>query len=439
MATYNFAKSKEKNLDDTHTNMRLKEQHTEKAPEVVTEKQLNKDHKSEVDVTIERQLEKARTGSAEVILEKNLNDSKGMFGSKHRNSDTSKGDINKLEEKRLSGKNTEGEKYIASSETPKKMRWWDGLKKAKSATVVKVAGKDELEFGDYGSSFERLKDMGGDEGSEVSGEIPFDDIADEAEQIGGEDVVRENSRAQMVITKNKESQKPLPNIYMELSFDPSAFRNDVLEMKEAALEKVLEVRPNLSGKIGIEDFTDPKDGAIDSTIKLRLIGPQYFAPIEETPEEMPEADLFSNFEPENTDVGGTPMNIGRVTLGVEAKEMDEDTLKSRLKDFIFEKAGYEVPEESIAINMDKMEATYAFSDSTPEDETDVADETDVTEPSFSDLLEDETDETGETGVNDEVSAPAMPEELKPSQSAVVASGLYDFPITIADFSGSKKK
>lgn len=359
MATYNFAKSKKKNLNDTHTEMRLKEQHT-KAPNAITEKQLDeKDHEGEFEVTTEKQLEKLRCGGADAIIEKKLDDSKGMFGSKFRNPEAYQGDINKLEEKRLSGHKTEDEKYSPASETQKPLRWWESLKKAGSDSVVKTA--QDMSF-DPADRFNRLKETPGldpdDEGVILEDDI-IPDLGEQAEDIEEKNFgkeVKEEKAGRMFVTKNKEGDSPIPHIFMELNFDPNLFKNDDAA-KAAALEKVLELRPNLEGKIDVDDFSDPEYGIFDASVKLRLVGDEYFAPAEDI--EGGGSPVLS-IESEDVDVGGTDMTVGRVILSPQAEAMDTESLMQAITDYITDQTGLEVPETSIQINLEKNEATFAY-------------------------------------------------------------------------------
>ena len=439
MSTYNFAKSKEKNLDDTHTEMRLKEQH-EEAPEVVTEKQLEKkDHEGEPDVTIEKQLEKVRTGSAETIIEKNLNDSKGLFGSNFRNPKAYEGDINKVEEKRLSGKKAEDEKYSASSSTPKQVKWWDGLKKAQSDKVVKTAAFDDFgdddgdpditgpsAYGDFdpATRFERLKEMPGID-PDAEGIIQ-DPSAPDIATLSTEGVESEINTPSLISPPvNKEGQTPVPHIFMKFDFNPEDFNGDEEAMKSAAMEKALELRPNLEGKISVDDFSNPEGG----TVKLRLVGDEYFS--------TSEASNFISVEEEDVDVGGTPMSVGRVVLGPQAESMGEEGLLQGIVDFIASKRGIDVPPSAIQINLEKGEATFAFD---PENPTavinpPVEDVGEVEEPEADEEEEDDIFDADEEEEVEEVEETPLAQTL----DSVVSKSEYDFPIVIADSSDSKKK
>lgn len=153
----------------------------------VTEDQLKKDRVSEKNETTEAQLDQKRTGGADSIIEKKLNDSKGGFH-KHRNSEASKGDFNKLEEQRVSKKKQEDEKAKTASSTPKNKKWWESLKAEASKSQRNVtAGKwyddyddedddykeeepEELSFGE--DRWNRVNE--GDWGDEASDDFDVD-------------------------------------------------------------------------------------------------------------------------------------------------------------------------------------------------------------------------------------------------------------------------
>ena len=119
----------------------------EEEPQEITEAQLKKDRKDTEENTIEKKLEKVRAGSQEMLTEGQLNKSKSTI-MKHRSAEkTAKGDINKLEEKRLAGETMESEKQELASEMDKPKRFYevkspDGLKLAKSINIVKVSQFD---------------------------------------------------------------------------------------------------------------------------------------------------------------------------------------------------------------------------------------------------------------------------------------------------------
>lgn len=118
-------------------------------PEELTEKMLEKDRKDTEETTIEKKLDKVRSGSNEMLVEGQLNKSKSTIV-KHRNAETAKGNINKLEEKRLSGETMESEKQEPSSVVDKPRRFYenksqDGLKLAKSIKIAQIADTFDID------------------------------------------------------------------------------------------------------------------------------------------------------------------------------------------------------------------------------------------------------------------------------------------------------
>ena len=145
---------------DEHIEKRLRKIHVTEQNEI-NEKQLEKGRVKESSQLIEKLLEKTRPGEASVITEKRLNDVKAGFGIKNRNSAAYKGDMNKLEEKRLLNDPVEDEKYSDTSTTPKAFRWWDtktndGFKLAKNKKQTKTAG-----------IFDEDTELGGDESEDI--------------------------------------------------------------------------------------------------------------------------------------------------------------------------------------------------------------------------------------------------------------------------------
>ena len=136
---YKF-KNYQKTNGDEHISSKLEKDHSPKAPNSTTEEQLEENRFPVEIVPTEKMLEKARTGSATVVTEKNLNDSTSNFNIQYRDSSTSAGNINKLEEQRVAKAKMEDEKYEPASETPTELRWWqkeaDTKKKIKTAQIA---------------------------------------------------------------------------------------------------------------------------------------------------------------------------------------------------------------------------------------------------------------------------------------------------------------
>jgi hypothetical protein len=335
MSKFNL-KNYKKNNGDQHITMQLKEQHKDPA-NTITEKQLDDRRVEEKDVILEKLLDGKRLGSAETLTEQRLNNEKGMFAP-FRNSETYTGDINKLEEKRLAGDKMEDEKYESASETPKAQRWWDNLKASSNKKVVEAArrkrpaqpeeGSLDAYVTDTPSRFKEMEELGiGGEGSQAeeglapdlqeSNEIVGAPV-EQTEDIDAEDPI-ETSKA-IEVVKNSEIEGTdftdgQPVIAMKFAFDPLAFEGQE-EIKNLALEKAIEVRPNLQGQISSENFKVlpvSQDGR--GFLVLRLQGEQYFAPAEA------ESSLFTDIDVQVADEGGTPSTIGRLVLSPEAVEL----------------------------------------------------------------------------------------------------------------------
>lgn len=335
MSKFNLVNYK-KSDPDAHISRQLEDQRSE-APDSITEKQLEKDRVTERNSTLEAQLEAVRQGSADSIIERNLNTSKGRF-SKLRNESAFKGNISKLEEKRIKGSKMEDETYEAAAQTPKDMRWWDDLvpKASKTAKGMpnlnrKISAQgalDELDFSDQ-ASMERAKDIWGEEGE-------LETVEDKTPDMGAEEMmeaVDEATQAQpsqnkeMYLIKNKEFTSPMPAIHMKFGFDPEAFNGDIDEIKEAALEKVLSIRPSLDGLISTEDFDNPQIGSFDGTINLRLIGEEYLKANNNRP-------MFEEISIEEADAGGTPVIVGRIKVNMRLEDMDQGEIARDIVEFV---------------------------------------------------------------------------------------------------------
>lgn len=144
---------------DDHIEKRLRDEH-EEAPNEINEKQLENYRTTEPDVLTEKQLEKQRGGNKESdeLPEKRLDTDKAKFANNYRNPSAYKGDISKLEEKRLASDPVEKEKYKDASVTAPKLRWWEktddpmGMKLARGKRWHKKAQFGEEE--DWGNDEE---------------------------------------------------------------------------------------------------------------------------------------------------------------------------------------------------------------------------------------------------------------------------------------------
>jgi len=273
MSKFNLKNYKKINLDE-HTEMRLKEQHSE-APDVINEAQLEKGRVPEKDVTIEALLEKNRTGGATEITEKRLDSDKSKFDNKYRNAETSKGNINKLEEQRLKNDPVENEKYEPASEVGKELRWWetkkspDGLKVASSPSHIKKQAQSPAELDmDIEDPIAPEEAAVRNPGIVLEDDQDFDITDNSPSGLG-------DARS-MTIVKQKVLTGKIPGIYIVLQYDTNDFDGDKTSIALAAMSAVLSKTPELAGLIQMEDFLI-KEGMEDlrGEVVLRGIGEEF--------------------------------------------------------------------------------------------------------------------------------------------------------------------
>ena len=123
---------------DAHLNQQLADEKRAKIPEDITEKQLETHRASQPEQVTEKQLDAVRQNNEPALPEARLNEAKANFGIKHRNAEAHTGDINKVEEQRLSNKNrNETEKYEVASAPAKDRRWWENKEGNKDLKIAK--------------------------------------------------------------------------------------------------------------------------------------------------------------------------------------------------------------------------------------------------------------------------------------------------------------
>lgn len=326
---------------------RLMEEH-EEAPEEITEKQLDRDRVPEKEVTIEKLLEKNRDGGADELTEGRLNTETSKLA-EYRNPSAFEGDMNKVEEWRLANDPVEDEKYTDASSTPKDLRWWeqnskspDGLKVAnKKKHVIKIAQGsnywDDEDIEDYEENdYEEIEELSFDdddfgripdveEGVYVEKEVDEEpvDIEDGFEIIdkSKDDI----SVGGMQVEKQKELSGPINGYYMLLSYDPLKFNGDEEAIKDAALSKAIDVKPELSGLINADDFSDIKEEGEGGTIVLRAIGDE-FAAIDEVSvgDEDVISSAFEEVSYDEGDAGGTSVVSGSIKVSTEGDVVVKD-------------------------------------------------------------------------------------------------------------------
>ena len=362
-------KTYEKIDGDKHITMRLKDQHEEPA-NVITERQLDDRRVDEKNVIMEKLLDAKRTGSAEVIIERNLNESKGLFAPL-RNEKTSAGNINKIEEKRLKGHAVESEKYEASSQIPKQKRWWESLKEVSaSSSIVKTVktaqfddGVDEPSQVSAPRKKRRLLDdsyrykggmdkdltefkpedafglAGKMEGAEDTAEISNLDIP-VGQEVEDDNTDDNDSVWLDEVGGYKETRNPISAMIFKFNFNPDKFV-DLEDVRQAALDQVLKLKPNLDGKVSTMDFLEPDVSEDSGSIILTLIGDQYF---EDEETGGVETDIGNIIQSDKLfmgkkDIDGTPMITGLVYLtaeGIELAKNDPEAFEKALSDSIME-------------------------------------------------------------------------------------------------------
>ena len=131
------------NLSDDHTERRLRGESDVAAPDTIHEEQLGKLRVDKELPLAEKYLEKNRTDDVTTTIEGRLNKAKGGFH-QHRNSETSKGDLNQLEAQRVADKKRqEAEKVKPASETPKELRFYE---EAPGKDGIRLAQAQVLDF-----------------------------------------------------------------------------------------------------------------------------------------------------------------------------------------------------------------------------------------------------------------------------------------------------
>ena len=321
---------------------RLMEEHGN-IPNDITEKQLDKDRVEEKQVTIEKLLDESRTGGADMLTEGRLNSEKSKI-SKYRNPEAYKGNINKVEERRLASDPVEKEKY-SSTEIPKKLRWWeekspDGLKIA-SNKALKTAQLSDLEEYDDDDDFfaeDEVEELSFDKSWEVLPEVFEDEevpvkkgnplLTEDFPVVEDENTMIDEG---MKIEEQKVLTGPLPGIRMRLSYDPETFDGDKESIRDAALEAVIDARPQLAGLISTDDFYDINEEGDKGSITLKAIGDEFAAVDETVPEESP---LFTEVSYSEDEAGGTPIVSGTIKIGDQA---DKENIIRDVIDFINDK------------------------------------------------------------------------------------------------------
>ena len=362
MSKFNLASKSQKknNLDDKHINVQLEDERTGEDQFQITEVQLKKDRVENEPVILEKLLEGKRLGAAEKTTEGNLNSSKSELDIKYRNSKAYEGNINKLEEKRLSGKKMEDEKYEVASETPKDGRWWDNLLTAKAdGKTVTSARRPKSEMIDAPMQ-EPETEFTAPKWGEAAGMVGEDeglapDVADKMDVI---DPTQENAYIpepsftpmsedidQVQFTNTKE--KPfdfagMKGLYLAYEFGDSVADENAI--KQQAYDTALKSHDYLEETDLSPDSFNVKDGWVSA----RLVGEQYLQPQESS------SSVFTLGNVEEAEVGSDKLFIGTVNVNPDViKDMDEDTLSRDLIDFL--ESQPELSNEKVTIQPDALD------------------------------------------------------------------------------------
>ena len=328
MSKFNLKDHKKINLDQ-HTEMRLKEQHSE-TPDVINEAQLEKGRVPEKEVTIEALLEKNRTGSATEVTERRLDTADAKFENKYRNAETAKGNINKLEEQRLKNDPVENEKYEPASEAGKQLRWWET---SKSPDGLKVAQK-KIEKIAYQEEDDLAGDVIAPEEAAISplNEFPISDpdfdIIDKTEDI-------DETKSMMIDPeRSKFLNGKIPGVYILLRYDTADFEGDEDAIINAAMFRVLEQYPELNGLIDVADFTVKEDMGDIGEVILRGVGDE-FKDLKHIENVGVSRDIsFDETSYNEKSIRGTPMAIGQLYVSVPVDKSNKQKIIEEAMDYL---------------------------------------------------------------------------------------------------------
>ena len=380
-------KTYQKISGDQHIDSRLKEDH-ETAPNEVNEKQLD-DYRvnKEPEILIEKQLEENRKSSkikeATEVTEKQLDTAKEKFDVKLRNASAYEGDLPKLEEQRLKGDPIENEKYEDASQTPAKMRWWeqggkspDGLKIAQKKSVAlktaqfskgldftKPRFEDTLEEGVSPfelSDTEAVEEAAINPTESVKEEYEIDDFA-EVDSLPDFDIDEDEPINKPILHVVKEKDlTDVPALYMVLEFVSEDFGGDELDIKQAALDKVLDDRPELKGLISVSDFVNVQDNGTTGVVTLNSSNPRLKYVFEAKEADIGLSDgIFEEISYDVDDMGGTSMASGRVAVDVDVVDENREKVIEDALAYIQTQYGIDIDEDVLDLsNLESGEIAF---------------------------------------------------------------------------------
>ena len=341
MAKFNL-KNYEKINGDKHIDQRLREDHS-KTPDEISEAQLESYRSPEPTQLTEKQLEKVRSGGAEQIIERRLDNDKAKFANKYRNEEAYSGDINKLEQKRLESDPVEDQAYEDASETPKFLRWWENTPKSPDGLKLSQRNKKKVVAQvDRAREVERLDEETDINAPEFKDMSPEEKTMEDLENSDFNIIEVEDAMPNLEIVKEKNLTGEIPGVYIVVKYDVTDFGGVSDDIQKAALDKILEARPELTGLISMDDLSMPKEMGDVGEVTLRAIG-DYLRPVlppaEPTDEdlmlnEVSASSLFEELSYEQKDVGGTPMALGKIKVKADVSDTEKETVLADAVAFI---------------------------------------------------------------------------------------------------------
>jgi hypothetical protein len=393
MSKFNL-KNHVKKDGDEHTDKKLREEH-EEAVEEITEEQLSERRVNEKETLIEDLLEEQRkqagTSEADIITEGNL-DSADQSLHKHRNPEAYEGDVNKLEEQRLSEETQEEEEYELASETKGEMRWWEDVKDGKD---LKLASDHKKKVVEAQSSPHYDGDNQGEVDKTFVPELPKETLSLNEEENDDFEI---DDRENIKVTKQKDLEGLVNGVYMALEFNPYSFSNDK-EAREAVFNAILSERPELEGLISKDEVRVDTD---DGTATLRSIGDQFLVTdLEDDAPSFQTDSLFREMDFNEVDLGGTPTASGSIEMLEPVDMADKSSIAEQAVSFINSKhPEYEVSEQSLDLSNigDGMIGFMASPKSQSSDDFDIIDDEVDDEVDFT--IEDEIGATTEVPLDE---------------------------------------
>lgn len=342
-----IAKKKDVKETDKHISTRL-EEHFDITDVSVMQGLLEDYRSDEPNVTIGKQLESKHTNNKEAVTEKLLNDTKGSFGNKIRNSDAYQGDINVLDKERLA-KKQEVEKAELASKAPKDMRWWeaeseDGLKIAKAQHPQKKTSKT-AQVDSYGlGNIDDYPDDDFDDGF-GHGFNTFDSLEDEdplEDDLFGEEDVEEDSNVYLINQSGDE--------YVFGIIDEEVPKEKTME---DVFSRMVEIKPELEYELSREN---PGEFSVNErtgemVIKVNATSSLGDFEIDDLGSEI----SFTKDVLTKADLGGTEMIMGSFSFSGFAEDTDKFEIALAASEYLEDEYSINVNPEDIRVNESSLE------------------------------------------------------------------------------------